>query len=111
MEKISDLTISVVQDFSRTPGARSVEEGKFSGEEFLEKVLRRRFEIAMKSGAKLYIDLDGVAGYATSFLEATFGGLAREFGSERVLAIIELKSVDEPYLIDEIQQYVREARP
>ena len=110
MKKTSDLEISVARDFSLTPGARSTAEGKFSGEDFLKDMLLPRFKIAVESGAKLHIDLDGVAGYATSFLEAAFGGLARMFGPEQVLAHIDIKSADEPHLIDEIQQYLREAR-
>lgn len=54
--------------------------------------------------------MDGVAGYATSFLEAAFGGLAREFPIEEVVETINFKSDEEPYLIKEIQQYIREAR-
>ena len=110
MEKTNDLEISVARDFSTTPGARSTSEGKFSGEEFLKRVLLPKFETVLESGAKIHIDLDGVAGYATSFLEAAFGGLAREFGPERAIAHIDLKSADEPHLIDEIQQYMREAK-
>ena len=58
---------------------------------------------------KLIVDLDGAAGYATSFLEEAFGGLAREFGSQAVSNTLELKSNDEPYLVDEILTYIRNA--
>jgi STAS-like domain of unknown function (DUF4325) len=56
------------------------------------------------------VDLDGTEGYATSFLEATFGGLAREFVATDILKIITLKSEDEPFLIDEVRGYIADAR-
>jgi hypothetical protein len=59
---------------------------------------------------RLLVDLDGTEGYATSFLEASFGGLARRFEPAEVLSILQLKSEDEPYLIQEIQRYISEAR-
>jgi hypothetical protein len=103
------LTISVERDFSHTPGSRNVEEGAFSGEDFLHSILRKKYEQAEKEGIALLIDLDGVEGYATSFLEEAFGGLARIFGPKRVLKILEFKSDDEPLLIDEITSYIKEA--
>lgn len=104
------ILISVAKDFSRTPGPRRAAEGPFSGEVFLKDVLKGRFEAAIKGTQKLIVDLDGAAGYATSFLEAAFGGLAREYEPELVLRTIEIKSDDEPDLVDEIREYIREAR-
>ena len=69
------LTLPVAK-FSDTPGPRSREEGDFSGEQFLEEVLLPQFEEAVRTNQKLVVDLDGAEGYATSFLEAAFGGLA-----------------------------------
>jgi hypothetical protein len=54
--------------------------------------------------------LDDTAGYATSFLEAAFGGLAREYPIDEVLATLEFTSADEPYLPEEIREYIKEAR-
>jgi hypothetical protein len=54
--------------------------------------------------------LDGTAGYATSFLEAAFGGLAREFGKDTVLDCLKFKSDEEPYLIDEIKGYIKDVQ-
>ena len=103
------VRLSIAKDFSRTPGPRKVSEGKFSGEVFL-KLLRERFNEALKLKTKLLVDLDGAAGYATSFLEAAFGGLAREVDQDVVLSTLEFKSDDEPALIDEIKKYIAEAR-
>ena len=56
------------------------------------------------------MDLDGGCGYAASFLDEAFGGLARKIGSSaRVLKVLEIKSDDECYLRDDITRPVREA--
>ena len=99
----------VAKDFSRTPGPRRRAEGKFSGEEFLD-MLKKRYVEAVENKSVLIIDLDGAAGYATSFLEAAFGGLAREFDQEEVQQTLQIKSDEEPDLIDEIGRYITEAR-
>ena len=99
----------VARDFSRTPGPRRRTEGKFSGEEFLV-LLKTRYVEAMETKSVLVIDLDGAAGYATSFLEAAFGGLAREFDPEEVQLTLKIKSDEEPDLVDEIKSYIAEAR-
>ena len=101
--------ITIAKDFSETPGPRSRAEGDFSGEEFLDKILLPAYEQAVAEDGSVLVDLDGTEGYATSFLESTFGGLARKFPAEEVLSRITFKSDDEPSLVDEIKKYVREA--
>lgn len=66
-------TLHVAQQFSKFPGGRYRRISEFSGEEFRERLL----EPAVKSGAKVTVDLDGVAGYGSSFLEEVFGGIVR----------------------------------
>lgn len=102
--------IAIAKDFSDTPGPRSKVEGDFSGEDFLDKLLLPAYEQAVAEDGALLIDLDGTEGYATSFLESAFGGLARKFPPEEVLSRITFKADDEPSLVDEIRKYVLEAR-
>jgi hypothetical protein len=109
MTSVGPLQLSIAKEFSRTPGPRFKNEGKYSGEAFLE-VLRERFKKARELNTRLLVDLDGAAGYATSFLEAAFGGLAREEDQQVVLETLAFKSEDEPDLVEEIKQYIREAR-
>jgi len=106
---MKQLELVIASEFSRTPGPRRSSEGKFSGESFLERVLLPKFKEAQGAGISLLVDLDGTAGYATSFLEAAFGGLARRFGAIEVRKTIALKSDDEPYLRAEIMKYIDEA--
>ncbi|MEX2261602.1 MAG: STAS-like domain-containing protein [Bryobacteraceae bacterium] len=103
------LYLSVAKEFSETPGPRSREEGDFSGEEFLDRVLVPKFDQAVREKVTLTVDLDGTEGYATSFLESAFGGLARRHSPKKVLEVIRFKSDDEPFLIDEIKRYVTAA--
>lgn len=102
--------ISIAKEFSDSPGPRTRDEGEFSGEAFLQEILRPAFVQAAKEGHSLVVDLDGSEGYATSFLESAFGGLAREFDAKEILKVVTFKSDDEPYLVQEIQNYITDAR-
>ena len=73
------IWLRIATDFSEIPGGRGRDEGDHSGEEFREEHLEPRFAEALERGAILYVDLDGVEGYATSFLEEAFGGLTRKY--------------------------------
>jgi STAS-like domain of unknown function (DUF4325) len=101
--------LNVAKEFSETPGPRAREEGDWSGEQFLDEILAPKFEQAVREGTTLMVNLDGTEGYATSFLESAFGGLARRHSAKQVLEVLRFKSDDEPYLIDEIKKYVNDA--
>lgn len=102
--------IDIAREFTKTPGPRAIDEGEYSGEIFLRDFLRPKYITARNENNKLIINLDGTDGYATSFLESVFGGLAREYSPKEVLDTLEFISLEEPYLIEEIADYIREAR-
>ena len=103
-------TINIARQFSLTPGPRFRDEGPHSGEDFRERFLRPAFELALKMGEKIIIELDGVRfGYPSSFLEEAFGQLARDYGIEPVLKQLEFRSIEEPGLRDEICGYILDA--
>ena len=104
------MTLKIAEEFSELPGPRFKHEGAHSGEEFRQRLLKPKFDQAEASRKKLLVDLDGGFGYATSFLEEAFGGLAREYSPERVLKVLEFKSEEEPYLSSDIDRYIREAK-
>lgn len=106
---MENIKISVAKDFSRTTGARYLKDGPYSGQAFYEDLLRAKFEEAVRLGVELHVDLDGVAGYATSFLHESFGKLASEFSAEQVKRHLRLKCNDEPLIIRRIQRYIQEA--
>ena len=104
------IIIKIAADYTKTPGVREEIEGDFPGEEFLAKILLPRFKQAIAQKKKLFVDLDDTAGYATSFLESAFGGLAREYKDHKIiLDNLELKSEDDPFLIDDITEYIKDA--
>lgn len=104
------ITIKISEDYTTIPGVREEIEGDFPGEEFLEEILLPKFKQALSEKKKLFIDLDDTAGYATSFLEAAFGGLAREYKNTKlVLSTLEFKSGDDPFLEEDIIEYIKEA--
>lgn len=103
------LRLSILESYTTTPGSRTIDEGDFSGEDFLRKCLKPLFEEALEHKEVLFIDLDGTEGYATSFLEEAFGGLARLYPDINILNFLEFKSEDEPLLIQEITLYIQEA--
>ncbi len=103
------IEIIVSKEFSKIPGGRYKSDGGYSGEDFRDKCLLPKFK-SLKENESLLINLDGAYGYPTSFLEEAFGGLARIFGSEKVLKKLEFKSNEEPSLIDEIKGYIKNAK-
>ena len=101
--------LSIAKSFSETPGPRYTAEGNYSGEKFRSELLEPQYLSAKTNGEQLLVDLDGTDGYATSFLEEAFGGLARQFPCDDLLRVLRFKSEDEPFLEDEIRKYIREA--
>lgn len=72
--------------------------------------LEPAFENSISNQKKLKINLDGTIGYATSWLEEVFGGLSRKYGKEKVLAVLDFISEEEPYLIEDIKAYIEHAK-
>ena len=104
------MTIYIAKDFTIKPGPRTIKEGNDSGELFLNKILRAAFKNSLAEKEILVVNLDNTAGYATSFLEESFGGLQRENPKLKLEEHMKFISHDEPYLLDEIQEYITNAR-
>ena len=107
---MNTIEIHIARDFSPMPGGRDPTEGDNSGEEFLNRILLPKFKEAVEQNARLLVDFDDTQGYATSFLEAAFGGFARQFNDNDILKLLEFKSADEPFVIEEVMMYIRNAR-
>ena len=87
--------INIANDYTSNIGGRYIEDGEGNATEF-----RKKFLVPLlKKNEKIIIELDGVAGYASSFIDEAFGGLVREenFSSEFVLDHIELSSINGAY--------------
>lgn len=110
----ADVLIVVARDFSRYPGGRYKQDGDFSGEAFREDVLVDALRAARASHGHVFVDIDGAAGYPSSFLEEAFGGLVRErhFTAKELndLLTIRAGSLFENYRLL-AAKYIREAKP
>lgn len=97
-----------VREFSEFPGPRYESLGPHSGEIFRKTVLLPAIE---DSQGEVSVVLDGVFGYGSSFLDEAFGGMIRDgVSNEIALKICErLVSEDDPTLLTEITQWVKEA--
>lgn len=73
---MKEKKITIGRDFTKTPIGRYREDGPFSGQVFREDILIP----ALKENDSVIIDLSGVEGYGSSFLEEVFGGLIRSEG-------------------------------
>lgn len=99
--------INIAKDFSPFPAGRHTDEGPYSGEAFRVQHLMP----ALDSGEKIKIFFDGGFGYGSSFLEEAFGGLIRtgRYKKQDVLKRMEFVSEEDPFLVSEIESYVKDA--
>ncbi len=104
---MGNIVINIAKDYTRCPGARYESEGDYSGERFREDFLAPRLKEAIETGVKLEVVLDGSAGYSTSFIEESFGGLIRtnHYTLQEVKENIIIISDEDPTYIDDINDY------
>jgi hypothetical protein len=117
---MSNVETVRVRDFTTLPGPRYRTEGPFSGQQFREEHLAPAFRRALQSEQPLVVDLDGMRfGYPASFLEESFGGLARMWTDpvqvqqtithDQLLQRLTLVSNDQPSLVAIVQRYIRDS--
>ena len=102
------VEINIAKDFTQTPGYRTYEDGPFSGQEFYDKILKRKFIDAHTHGDKLKIILDGTNGYTSSFLNEAFILLGKEFGANTVWNNLIIISNEVPKYIHKVKESVYE---
>lgn len=102
--------VNIARQFSRHPIGRYLDDSDASGQAFRERFLVPGLE---NGDSTIQVELDGVAGFPSSFLEEAFGGLVREegFTSDDLRKRIELIHEDSTYqtYVDEIWYYIDEA--
>lgn len=107
MKSLDIVKVNVAKQFTKLPGLRYERLGRYSGEEF-----RQRFLIEpLRQGKTVIVELDGVRGYGSSFLEEAFGGTVRELQLEVEDALQRLKvetSIDSWRL--DVDEYIRTAK-
>jgi hypothetical protein len=93
---------SIAKDFTIYPGPRYKIQGEDSGQKFFEDILDSLMRNAIQEKFTLEINLDGTAGYASSFLDEAFGNLVMKYGKENVIKHLVIISIMEPDWIDMI---------
>lgn len=91
------MEIIIAKDYTEYPGLRHCSISEWSGEDFYHKVLNGKFKDALDKNEKITINLDGTAGYASSFLDEVFGNLVYDFSFEKVNSLVVIISKEEPH--------------
>ncbi len=99
--------IDLPKDFSPYPAGRDRADGRWSAEAFREDLLVP----ALRIGGGVQVQLDGAFGYGSSFIEEAFGGLVRvdHFDLVDLERRLEITCNEDPTLVDEAWEYIRDA--
>lgn len=107
MKPIETVRVSVAKQFTKLPGLRYIRLGPFSGEEFRQKFLMD----PLRQGKAVTVELDGVRGYGSSFLEEAFGGAVRELdlNIEDAFQRLKVETSVRSWQLD-VEEYIRTAK-
>lgn len=97
------ITINIAREFSTIPHGITRNDSYDSAQDFFEDIL----EPAFLKHDRICVELDGVDGYSSSFLMASFGRLSKTYSAREVLRRVTLVSVD-VVLCEEIRGYIRD---
>lgn len=104
---MSTTHISVAEQFSPTPAGRYLRDGPYPGERFRDEWLIPALRREPRSVVE--IDLDGTAGFGSSFLEEAFGGLVRAgFPPDQLRLRLRIRS-SRPSYIERVWSYIDRA--
>lgn len=103
---MEEVSINIATEFSDKLGGRWIRLGPNSGEEFYEKLLYPRYNLAKQNNNKLHIYMDGTKGYGSSFLDQTFGELARKYGVKEVEEMLVFKTNDFKWNVKYIKEEI-----
>lgn len=96
---MANKTIVLIEDFTDAPGGRFREDGDFSGEQFRDDELLP----ALKEGT-VTVDLNGALGLPASFLDESFGAVARKHSKlvERLTIVLDDNEIAQKHLSEMI---------
>ncbi|MFV0326359.1 MAG: STAS-like domain-containing protein [Bacteroides xylanisolvens] len=101
-----ETTINIAKEFSSVLGGRWERLGPHSGEEFYRDKLLPAYLNVSEGNGKVIIELDGTKGYPSSFLDQSFGELARNYGAEKVRNTIIFKTSVFQWVVDYINKEI-----
>lgn len=87
--------INIATHFSTVPAGRYPSDGEYNGQRFREEHLLP----SLKREDRVVVEIDGTAGYGSSFLEEAFGGLVRKgyFTAAQLHKKLEIRTTDPAY--------------
>ncbi|MGO3714173.1 STAS-like domain-containing protein [Alcaligenes aquatilis] len=105
---MSTRMIHVAKEFSPSPAARYIHEGPNSGERFRRDFLAPA--LRNSRGGRVVVNLEGVVGMGSSFLEEAFGGLVRaeHFSFKELQSRLEVLTVTNTHQ-QRIWRYIKDA--
>ena len=101
------VRVNVAKQFARLPGFRFRRLGPNSGEEFRDRFLVE----PLRAGKSVIVELDGVRGYGSSFLEEAFGGVVRQLDLtiEDALRRLQVETSVSSWRLD-VEEYIKTAK-
>lgn len=107
---MKEKTIMIGRDFSTVPAGRTRKDGPYCGECFRDDILIP----ALAENDSVTVDLAGVEGVGSSFLEEVFGGLVRsgKYAYSDLTSKLHVITTDPLFsmCIPRINQYMEDAR-
>lgn len=99
---MKEKTINIATDYSRYPAGRFMDDGPYNGTKF-----RKKFLVPSLTDYDLvYVNLDGVRGVGSSFLEEAFGGLLRAgVGIDTIERKLKIICADSS-ILEEVTRYI-----
>jgi len=105
------MHLSIAKDFSDVPWGRYPEDGDYCGENFRERHL---VPPLLDRTEKVIVELDGVEGFGSSFLDEAFGGMVRKgyFTADELKARLKVETTQPEFqmYVTLIWRYIAEAK-
>lgn len=103
----SELIVIKVSDFTVVPGARHVDDGEGSAEEFFKDFVQGKVD--ENPNSVIQIDFDGTWGYASSFISELAKDIKTTYGADFIKDRLLLKSDEDLMLIDRFKHELRQS--
>ncbi|MDE7431256.1 MAG: STAS-like domain-containing protein [Lachnospiraceae bacterium] len=101
-----EIIYNVAENYGKILGGRWRRLGPKSGEDFYESVLEPAFKKAKENNDSLKFMLDGTTGYPSSFLDQSFGELARNYGVDEVRKVVTFETKVFQWVVDYINRQI-----
>ncbi len=95
------MIINIAQDYTSNIG-----EGRYTGFDFLERILLPNLTFALANNEKLIINLDNLQNYSINFFQESFGNLTSYFTKEEIFATLEFVLHDDILVVNIIKELI-----